>query len=97
MAIVTSNTTDDSHGGTSIYIDGHLFSVVTKETGQGPIDKFIQLIEANKDELAALVTAQVDRRNWNMANPGKGRDWPAFRNIDRAKAKLAKAAGIVDS
>jgi hypothetical protein len=97
MATLSSNTTADSYGGTTVYADGESFICITAATGQDKIDRFITLAEANRDEVTRIVLAAKAKRDWNFANPDKARDWPEFKALDRMKDKLCRAAGIKDS
>lgn len=88
---------DPKHGGTVVAADGIVLSIITAATPRPAVDRFIQYVEANAAQLTSLAKAAQAKRDWNRTNPGKGRDWPEFRNCEAAINKLLKAAGIKDS
>lgn len=77
--------------------NGVSFIGITALTGIDKIEKFYLFCLERDDQICALVAASEERRNWNMANPDKGKDWPAFRALDRMRNELCKLANIVDS
>lgn len=78
-------------------VNGSVIAGVTSETNTRAVATFKMLCEAHEAELAALVEASNEARQWNYNNPGRGKDWPAFRNLERFRNRLLKEAGIKDS
>lgn len=84
-------------GSLIVMVDGTTIAGITPQTPEDATNKFVALCEQHKDELAALCLAANERREWNMNNPGKGKDWPAFRSKERMVKRLCNEAGIIDS
>lgn len=92
-----SITADTTTVGTIIRAGSHVLANITKATGAEPVARFIALCREHEAELVRLGAAYEERRSWNFANPGKGRDWPIFRECERFVDKLLKQAGVRDS
>lgn len=101
--MVTAELVVDKNMGWKTYmikVDGLFFCGVTEETGKERVDKLVSLMRPRWRELVALIKASDERREWNMKETREGRqgrDWPAFRNLERVKEELLKEAGIVNT
>lgn len=98
----TTVTLKEIGGGIShvVAVDGRTIAGITDETGIDKINHFIELVKAREDEISAALIAAEERRNWNRAELDagrKGRDWPAFRRVDKIRKELCKQANIIDS
>lgn len=80
-----------------VRVNGSTVAGITDQTPQEAVNAFVALCKLHKFELATLVREADERRQWNIDHPGQGRDWPAFKNLDRKRDALLKEAGIRDS
>lgn len=100
MSIITYSFEKDERMGWSthmIRVNGSTVVSITSETPQKAVDAFVALCEIHEFELASLVREADERREWNIAHPGQGKDWPAFKNLERKRDALLKQAGVKDS
>lgn len=86
-----------NRGGTQVSVDGHILAIITEATDRTALTKFITLCQENDATLGGLAAEAETRRQWNYDHPGQGRDWPAFRNLERFLSKLLSTAGVKDS
>lgn len=95
----TTVTPQEIGGGLSfvVAVDGRTVAGITDLTPKTALDKFVELVRSREDEIGTLLEAVEERRNWNISNPGKGRNWPVFTQRDRLVGDLCKQAGIKDS
>lgn len=84
-------------GGQAFFADGERFIILTDKTTSEQLCKFNRAAHAIDAELCAAAKAAKEARDWNFANPGKGRNWPAFGRLERLVNNLCKQAGIKDS
>lgn len=70
---------------------------ITDLTDKSSVDRFVELANACETELFKLVTDANERREWNMAHIGQGKDWPAFKAKDNKISALLREAGIRNS
>lgn len=89
--------THHEHDGTHVLAGKHCLAIITTETPAYAVVKFIALCEQNADELTKIGAEYEDCRAWNIANRGKGRNWPVFSKRDKLVNRLLKEAGIVDT
>lgn len=80
-----------------VRVDGITIAGVTDETGEPAVRRFEALCKANETELKKLVESAEESREWNVDHPGQGKDWPAFKKLERFKERLLKEAGIQNS
>lgn len=84
-------------GGTAFFANNERFCIMTEATDPAAVSKFKEICDHNGIELYNLTEAAAERRRWNSSNPGKGRDWPIFRQLERLITRLMKEAGIKDT
>lgn len=80
-----------------VRVNGRTIAGITDQTPQEAVNAFVKLCELHKFELAILVKEADERRQWNIDHPGQGKDWPAFKNLERKRDALLKMAGVKDS
>lgn len=80
-----------------VRVNGISFAGITEQTDADAVKRFVTLCHENATAIAGAVMAAEEKRNWNIANPGKGRNWPEFGRLERLKDDLCKQAGIKDS
>lgn len=80
-----------------VRVDGITIAGITGETSAVAVEKFVSLCREREAEITVAVKAAEEKRNWNYANPGKGKNWPEFGKLERLKDSLLKEAGIKDS
>lgn len=103
MATLTINREQDSRMKWFTYkvrVDGHDFMGITDETGAEAVKRLEAIARPRADLILELILAANERREWNMQQlkaGGQGRDWPAFRNLERMRNRLLKEAGIKDT
>lgn len=100
IAILTIDLERDERMGWRTYqvrVNGLDVMGITEETGEEAVERFKAIAEKHAAELLVAVRAVNERREWNIAHEGQGRNWPAFGRLDALKAKLLKEAGIRDT
>jgi hypothetical protein len=103
MPVITSPLVKDERMGWSTYqfsVDGLDFIGLTDVTGKAAAERLHKICEANSQELLDTVLAANTARARNqelMKTEGKGKDWPAFRALDKLRDRLLKEANIWDS
>lgn len=103
MPTITCGLEKDERMGRSTYkfrVDGKSILGLTSESGESAATRLKAICERNADKLLELVSASDKARQDNMdalAAGGKGKDWPAFRALDKFKDALLKEANIKDS
>lgn len=88
---------EERYKGTAISIAGHTVSIITDATPRPAFNSFVELCRKNEAELLRLLIAADKARKWNYAHSGKGKDWPAFKSLERMVNKLLKEANVKDS
>jgi len=83
--------------GTQVLVGGMLLVSFTPETDKEAIGRFVKLVEADDWNILCICEAAKDKLEWNLANPGKGKDWPVFRQKEELVNRLLKEAGIEDN
>lgn len=97
MITTSPYTSPHSGGGTQYFADDESFCIVTNATPAAATARFTALCEEHDIELVYATRDAAERRQWNHAHPGQGRDWPAFRRLEHLVSKLLREAGIKDS
>ncbi len=77
-----------------VRVNGIVVCGITDQTGEAKANKFFELCQLHATEVQEACVNAEERREWNMAHEGQGRDWPAFKIKERLVARLLKEAGI---
>lgn len=93
--MIEAITTD--RGDTVVKAGAHTLACITAATDPAAVARFVSLCEKHSVELAQLGIDYEERREWNFAHPGQGKNWPAFNKRDKMVARLLREAGIKDS
>lgn len=86
---MTTITTKEADG-TVVEVDGSMVAILTEATPQDAKDRFVAACRRDAEELGQLTRERDENR-------GQGRNWPAFKNLERKLAALCREAGVIDS
>ncbi len=93
MAIIVKREANGTH----VFFGDQRVAIFTPETSAEAVNKFIGLAQNRDIELSILGQAYKEKVEWNHANKGKGKNWPAFTELDKIVKQLCKEAGIIDT
>ena len=84
-------------GGTEVKAGEHTLAIFTEYTEPENVAKFVELAEKQVKELTEIGIEYEEKRAWNFASKGNGKNWPIFSIRDKFVERLKKQAGIIDS